>query len=117
MIWRVRRASKSLDLRPARYPGPHPVPMGVLVDDVLAQSVAGAHADRVRPRTDDRHVAAQHVEELGQLVEATLAQEGAEPRDPVVVAAGLARALRIPMPPAHGAKLEHLEGGVVATLA
>ena len=35
-----------------------------------------------RPRSDERHVAAQHVPELRQLVEAGLAQDAADRRDP-----------------------------------
>src|SRR5678810_591738 len=46
--------------------------------------------DRVRPRADDAHAALQDVEELRQLVERVAAQEGAERRDPRVVARRLA---------------------------
>ena len=40
----------------------------------------------MRPRPDDRHLAAQHVQELRQFVEAGAAQEGADPGDSRVVA-------------------------------
>src|SRR5262245_51876372 len=43
----------------------------------------------VRARTDEGHVAAQDVEQLGQLIEARPAKESAESRDSGVVALGL----------------------------
>jgi len=44
--------------------------------------VADQHVGRMRPRSDQRHLAAKDVEELRQLVEAGLAQDGAEPGSP-----------------------------------
>ena len=43
-------------------------------------------AHRQRPRTDERHLAADHVDELRQLVEREAAQEPPDPRQPRIVA-------------------------------
>ena len=42
--------------------------------------VAAHELDLLRPRADEAHVALQHVQELGQLVEARPAEEATEPR-------------------------------------
>ncbi len=52
------------------------------VDQLLVLLVV---RDRVRPRPDDRHLAAQHVEELGELVERGASHEGSDARDPRIV--------------------------------
>ena len=45
-------------------------------------------------RADDRHVAAQNINKLGKLVDAGLADDLAERREPIVVALGLALAIQ-----------------------
>ena len=47
-------------------------------------AAAGRFVDPERPWADQAHLAAQHVEELGHLVEAPLAQHGAHPGEPRV---------------------------------
>ena len=59
----------------------------------------------MRPRADEAHPAAEHVPELGQLVEAGLAQEAADPGHPVVVAGRLAAAADVGALGAHSAEL------------
>jgi len=78
-----------------------------------------------RPGSDHAHVAPEHVDELGELVQAPGAQEGAHPGHPGVVphleevALGFRLALELCQPLLgvvhHGAELEHLEVGAVAS--
>ena len=56
-------------------PGRHEEPL-----EVVRLEVLGLVGD-ARPRADERHVAAEHVEQLRQLVEARLAQPAADARD------------------------------------
>ena len=63
----------------------------------------------LRPRADEAHVAAQHVEDLRQLVDAHLADEAADARDAIVVGRRPARASVLLGVDAHAAELEHAE--------
>src|SRR5665647_8902 len=77
-------------------------------------------AQRQRARPDKAHVALEHAEELGQLVEAQTPQDAADAGDPRIVthfeqrAVGLVellqRALGLPGVMDHGAKLVEVEG-------
>ena len=73
-----RQRGAAVDLRPAGDPGqrvePAPLALVVAVDLDL-------HG---RARADERHLAAQHVDEVRHLVERRAAQPRAEPRDAVV---------------------------------
>ena len=88
-----------------------------LVAQHVARDLAAELLDEDRPlgtRPDEAHVAAQHVPELRQLVEAGAAQEGAEARAARVVAApsrpAPSRCLGVG---AHRAELEHVEDAAV----
>jgi hypothetical protein len=63
----IRFATKPVDLGPAGNAGFDPIALDVVVDDRLIQRVV---LDRVGTRADHGHVAAQHIEELRQFVEA-----------------------------------------------
>src|SRR5215208_616006 len=66
-----------------------------------------------RARTDDPHLAAQHVDQVRQLVERITAQEPADPRHPRVLRRdGGADPDRVD-PLAHGAELEQVEDDAV----
>ena len=65
-------------------------------------------SDGVRPWADQRHFAAQHIEQLRQLIQAELAQGRAQSGDAVVVSGGLANRLAI-LGDGHGAELEDRE--------
>src|SRR5687767_3560135 len=72
-------AAPAVDLRPAGDAGLHLVAQHVLRNAVLEL------LDEERPlraRTDDRHIALQHVPELRQLIEVELAQPAPERRRP-----------------------------------
>ena len=51
----------------------------------MAQLVLAHLAADGRPRTDNAHIAAQHIVELGQLIQRVSAQEAAEPGDAGIV--------------------------------
>src|SRR2546430_7379388 len=61
----------------------------------------------LRPRSDEAHLAPQHVDELGQLIDLPAAQHAAHARDAWIAGAGDERT-RAPGGP-HGTKLEDLE--------
>jgi hypothetical protein len=107
------------DLREADEPGPHAEDLVVLL------AVMGDEVGGLRPRADEAHVAAQHVQELRQLVELRAREEGADAREAVVLVRGERDArgrvvhlaeLEHPQPPAVAADAVDLEergaGGV-----
>ena len=63
----------------------------------------------LRPRADDRHVPAQHVPELRELVEVRPAEDAAEGRHPRIVHRGPARRAGLLGVGAHRPELVHLE--------
>ena len=65
----------------------------------------------LRPRPHQRHIPFEHVEELGQFVQAELADQAAEPRFAGVALGGPARFLFGVDP--HGAELVHHKGALV----
>ena len=71
----------------------------------------------LRTRADDRHVAAQDVPELRQLVEVEAAQPAADRRAPRVVVAGPDRAGGVLGAFVHRAELVDLEGAAVESHA
>ena len=73
---RQRRAA--VDLRPAGDPRLDREPAALALGVLLHLHRHG------RPRPDDRHLAAQHVPQVRQLVERVAAQQLPDPRDPVV---------------------------------
>ncbi len=93
----------AVDLRPPGDAGSHREPPALPLRVLLDLNRHG------RSRTDDRHLAAQHVDEVGQLVERRAAQKSADARDPhVALADGQ------PGPEAlgatdHRAQLQHVE--------
>src|SRR5215470_9210543 len=100
-------AAQAVDLGPTGDPRLH----------LVAEHVAGhglaepLDEDRpLRTRPHHAHLAAQHVDELGQLVEAEAPEEGAEPSAARVAGVGPHRA-RAPLGVGlHGAELQHVEG-------
>ena len=67
----------------------------------------------MRPGSDDRHIAAQHVEDLRQLIERTAPQPAPDPRHPGVAAGNLEPGIVIGEMVMHGTKFQHLEVAVV----
>ncbi len=63
----------------------------------------------MRTRPDDRHAAAQHVEDLRQFVQAAAAQERTETRDTCVVLGRLLNRRAMVVVHTHRAELEHVE--------
>jgi len=72
--------------------------------------------DALGPRADERHLAAQDVEKLRQLVDARAAQDAAHGRDARVVLHGELRAVRLRVHD-HGAELDEGETLAVARIA
>src|SRR5690606_8864534 len=78
-------SAPTVHLRPAGDARAHLVPQHV-VRDLVAEII---HEDRtLRARPDEGHLAAHHVPELGQLVEARLAEESPEGRAAIIVLFG-----------------------------
>ena len=72
--------------------------------------------DRMRTRSDERHLATQHIEKLRQFVDTGTAQQSTEPSHAPVVRRGLDDPSAIFGHP-HRAKLEHDKFAVVETAA
>jgi hypothetical protein len=68
--------------RPPRESSRHSVPV-VVPGDLPGKAVREERA--LRPRTDDRHLSTQDVDELWQFVQRQCSQEAADPTDPIVV--------------------------------
>src|SRR5258708_16633786 len=63
-------AAQAMHLRPPGDARLYPVPGEIVADRLVVELVSRAHGDDMRPRPDDRHLAAYDVDELRQLVEA-----------------------------------------------
>jgi hypothetical protein len=98
-------------LRETGDAGLDPMAGGVALD---ARHEGGVERDRMGARADERHLAAQHVDQLRQLVEACAAQPAPDRRDPPVIDARLHE--RRGGIVAHGAELQQLEGVLVEPL-
>jgi hypothetical protein len=97
-----------VDLRPAGDAGLDGEP------PALAPGVArDLHGDR-GPRADDRHLAAQHVDEVRQLVEARPAQQAPDTRDARVALRDRQAAADVLGAGDHRPQLEDVEGLAVA---
>src|SRR5919197_4816194 len=68
----------TVDLPGSGHPGPE-------VEPTRLPERVGRDVEAGRPRTDQAHLAAQHVDELRELVQARAAEEAPEPGDPRVV--------------------------------
>src|SRR6266702_8498702 len=79
-------AAIAVDLRPPGDARLDPVAVHVALHQILVDVVV---FERMRTRTHHRHLAAQHVDELRQLVEAGAPQERADRGDARVAARGL----------------------------
>src|SRR5579872_5286809 len=91
-----------IDLRPAGYAGTHD--MALRITRQIRAEPIGVFA-HLGSRSDERHLAAQHVKELRQLIEAEAADESADARDAIVE---LRRPRRV-RADAHRAKFENPE--------
>src|SRR5690606_1158379 len=100
------RAIRIVELGPAGEAGPHAMAQ-LVVADLLRQ--LGDELRPLRARTDQAHVAAQHVPQLRQLVDAGLADEAAHARDACVLLAGPDRHAVLLRVRAHAAELDQAE--------
>src|SRR5471032_548075 len=107
-------AAKAVHLRPPGNTGFDPVAVDVTRYDLLIEIVV---FERMRTRSDHRHVAAQYVEELRQFVQARAAQETAYARDPRVAAFRLFDYARFLRMNAHGAELVDGEDAAIRAFA
>src|SRR6185437_9467483 len=103
----IDRAVITIYLCPPSNTGLYMMTQCVIGYDILIAPVLDLHRDRVRARADERHLAPQHVEKLGQFVEARPPQEMSDPGDSRIVLARLAHAREIGVLVIHRAELEH----------
>lgn len=96
--------AEAVDLCPAGDARPH-----LVFDHVQGHGLAELLHEiwDLGPRADQAHIAPDHVPQLGQLVQAELAQEGADPGTPVVVGRGPGGILGVVHP--HAAEFQHRE--------
>ena len=105
-------AAPAADLGEAGQTRAHAMARRVVRRDHLERLAAGARARSMRPWPDQRHVAAQHVEELRQFIERCAPQEGAHTCHPLVVARCLRQPAWFRCVVAHRAELPHLEADI-----
>src|ERR1700721_2865314 len=79
----------------------------------LERLAAGTGARSMWPRSDDRHLAAQHIEELWQFIERRLPQERSDTGNPRVVPRTLHQPAAFRCTVMHRAELPHLETDIV----
>src|ERR1700683_4815427 len=65
----------SANLRPSGDARANAVPMRVLLSALMARQILCAHPDRQRPRPNQRHLTAEHIEQLWELVKARSTQK------------------------------------------
>ena len=75
-------AAEAVYLRPAGDAGLDVVTTGIELDRTVVELIVN---QRVRTRSDERHVAAQHVQKLRQFVDVQFADDAADARDAIVV--------------------------------
>src|SRR5690606_25265531 len=85
----VRRTARAIDLRPSRHARLYAMAVRIVGDDAGRLDVARRHADGVRARPHEGHLACDHVEELGKLIKAGLAQDPPDAGDARIVEFGL----------------------------
>ena len=130
MILRSRRIDPLLDLfdgvgltTPAVDLGPagdsrfHSMTGIVVLDGILIEQRPGLGGERVRSRSDDRHLTADNVQELRQFVEAGASQERTDARDAWIVAPCQLLGVGVGLIGVHGAEFQHLNQAVVEAVA
>ena len=68
LLERVDFAPKTIDLSPAGDAWFDAMAMEILLDRVAIEAIAGFHCHRVGARANQRHIAAQHIDQLRQFV-------------------------------------------------
>src|SRR5262252_858063 len=86
---RARRAARTIDLRPSGEARLDAMTMRIAIGDLGSHSIFRTHVDRVRTRSDQRHLALEHIEELRQLIQTESAEPTADGSDAWIVALGL----------------------------
>src|SRR5580692_10226251 len=114
----VGLAAPAMNLGPAGDSGLDPMAREITVHRLVVEMLGGLGVDGVRPRPDQRQVTGEHdIEELRQLVEASLADETADPGDARVVLVDLLGRGRVGMLGIERAKLVDLDELVVEAVA
>src|SRR5829696_1217251 len=70
--------AEALHLREARDARPNAMTTCIAAHRILVVMVADPHLERVGPRTDQRHVAPDHVQKLRKLIDAELAEDATD---------------------------------------
>ena len=117
LVGRIDFAAPAVDLSPAGDAGLHLVAGEIAIDHLFPELVFGVGIDGVRARSDQRQVALQHVEELRQLVDRSLADEAADRRHSRVTARHHLLRLDVRLVGIHGAELHHRDHLVVEAVA
>src|SRR5271165_275640 len=114
---RVHLAAQPVDLRPAGDARLDAMSMDIFFDRVDIEATAGLHRNGMRSRTDQRHIAAQHIDQLRQLIDAQSTQDATDTGDPRVVWHGALRPRLVAPVDIHRAKFEHPDHVVIETEA
>jgi hypothetical protein len=102
-------APRSVNLRPPGNAWFHAIALSIVRHDLTIDMVNTMQILGVWPRTDQRHIASEHIPKLRQFIKARSAEKPTKMRAPSIIPVGLA------MPPAsvwrfaHSAKLQNSE--------
>ncbi len=108
--FRIRRAAaQSVDLRQSSHAGPHPMPQVIMRNQVLVKQAARAHSGYMRSGAYERHITAQDIEELRQLVEIQTPESSPDWSDSRIILSCLRYARSILLVYAHRAELVDLK--------
>src|SRR6516162_8371758 len=113
----VHLAAQSIDLGPAGDARLNAMTMQVLLHRFAIEVITRLHRDRVRARTNQRHIAAQHINKLRKLVEAEQTQDTSQGSDTRIVSYCALRARRVRAIDMHRAEFDHPNHLVVETEA
>src|SRR5690606_32715595 len=109
-------SAEPMGLRPAREPRLHGLPRRIIRNEAIIGNAAGQHAERMRPWTDQRHVALEHVDELGQFVDRGPAEEAADGSNAGIIANRLHHARDVAAIDIHGAEFKYADRLAVQSL-
>jgi hypothetical protein len=113
LIEGVDLAAQPIDLGPAGDARLDAMSMEIFLDGVAIEAIARLHRNRMRPRTDQRHIALQHIDQLWQLIEAQPTQNSPNAGNPRVVPYCSQRSRLVAAVNMHSPKFKHLDHVVV----
>ena len=109
----IRFTSQTANLSQAGHARFNLVAVAITSD---ARSIVFIVNERMRPRPDEGHFAAQYVDELRQFIDASFTQQAPNPGSPRIVSRSLLNVVAV-FRDCHGAELEHDDLALIAAMS